>query len=224
MSESFGAMFKRLARSKSNDDELQAQPLREDPGRYESPVFPPPPPEEILVHRSDYIKKLRLRKYRIPEGAVRDTPLFALYRLYEFLVVDHVTGYRNQIEFFWKQRDWAVSEIPDPRDSNPSRYAFLACLPALLVRSFNEKIRQGLPRDAPAIISPEQAEEFRTRPEPSKKYEKVPRWTEDVPPLREPLVLRSHDNVVLNGFDDPRASREFKVKNILIWGPHIHFT
>lgn len=191
---------------------------------YEYPIFPPSPPQEILNGRSEYIVAMRARKYRVPEGVSADTPLYSLYRLYEFFVVDHVTGYRSQLEFFWKQRSWAVRDIPDPKDEDPARYAFLACIPALLVRSFNERIKLGLARETPAIISPEEAEELRTRPESSKNYEEVPEWTKNVPALPETLFMPSHDNIVMEGFDDPRASDWFKPKNILIWGPHIHFT
>lgn len=188
------------------------------------PIFPPPPPQDILNQRSAYADLLRGRRYKVPKGMRADTPLFSLYRLYEFLVVDHVTGYRNELEDFWHQRDWRVSEIPDPKDDSPSRYAFLACIPALMVCAYNEKIKLGLPRDAPSIISPEQAEEYRTRPESSKKYEEVPEWTSKVSPLPETLFMRSHDNKIMEGFNDPRASDFFKPMNVLIWGPHIHFT
>lgn len=191
---------------------------------YEYPIFPPSSPQEILNHRSEHLSNIRARKYWVPEGVSVDTPLYALYRLYEFFVVDHVTGYRNQLEYFWKQRGWAVKDIPDPKDEDPARYAFLACIPALLVRSFNERIKLGLARDTPAIISPEEAEELRTRPESSKKHEELPGWTKNVPALPETLVMPSHDDVLMEGFDDPRASQWFKPKNIFIWGPHIHFT
>ena len=117
-----------------------------------------------------------------------------------------------------------MKDIPDPKDEDPARYAFLACIPALPVRSFNERIKLGLARDTPAIISPEEAEELRTRPESSKRYGELPEWTVNVLALPETLVMPSHDNVVMEGFDDPRASDWFKSKNILIWGPHIHFT
>ena len=85
------------------------------------PVFPPPPPQEIQKHRSDYVVKLQARLYRVPHGVASDTPLYALYRIYEYLIVDHVIGYRNQLEYFWKQKDWSVQDIPDTKDNEPSR-------------------------------------------------------------------------------------------------------
>ena len=216
----FSSCSRRPNRPEAKSEE--GQHAETDP--YEYPIFPPPPPQEIASHRSEYIASIRARKYRVPKGVTADTPLYALYRLYEFFVVDHVTSYRNQLEFFWKRRSWAVRDIPDPKYEDPARYAFLACIPALIVSSFNERIKLGLARDTPAIISPEEAEKLRTRPESSKKYEELPEWTEHVPPLPETLFMPSHDNIVMEGFDDPRASDWFKPKNILIWGPHIHFT
>lgn len=215
---------RRSHRLEVKHDQFQIEVPQRRPALYEYPTFPPPPPHEILERRSEYTANLRARKYLVPEGVRADTPLYALYRLYEYFVVDHVTGYRNQLEYFWRQRSWAVRDIPDPKDEDPTRYAFLACVPALLVRSFNERIKLGLARDTPAIISPEEAEELRTRPESSKSYDELPEWTKNVPALSETLVMPSHDDIMMEGFDDPRASDWFKPKNILTWGPHIHFT
>ena len=159
----------------------------------------------------------------MPQGVTVDTPLYALYRLYDYFVVDHVTGYRNQLEYFWKQRTWAVSKVPDPRDDDAARYAFLSCVPALIVRAFSARIKLGLAGDTPAIISPEQAKELRSRPESSKMYESVLTWTKTVPPLLEPLFIRSHDDVVMDGLDDPRVDRDFKTKNILFVGSTYSF-
>lgn len=188
------------------------------------PTFPPPPPSEILAHQQQYLIKLRRRQYLAPEGIFEDKPLYALYRLYESLVVDHVTGYRNKIEYFWHEHSWLVCEIPDPRDSDPARYAFLAGVTHLLVKAFNNNIKLGLPRDAPAIMSPEQAEEYKARPESSKTYETTPDWAGTVPALAEPLYMRSFDGIVLNGKNDERAEPYFKSKNILFWSPHVLFT
>ncbi len=187
------------------------------------PIFPPPPPAEINVQRAEYFVILRNRKFWAPKGVFEDTTLYSLYRLYEYLVVDHVIGYRNQIEYFWKQRTWSVHDIPDPEDDNPARYAFLACIPHLLVNAFNRNIKLGLPRDAPAIMSPEQAEEFKARPESMRVYETVPEWTNRVRPLSETLFMRTHDDIVLDGPDDERADIHFKEKNIIMWTPHTFF-
>ncbi|KAL8766986.1 MAG: hypothetical protein Q9209_006398 [Squamulea sp. 1 TL-2023] len=97
-----------LVNIKGNESEsnAKASPNNEDnvwpvaqPHGY--PKNPPPPPQEILANRAEYDENLRYRKYWPPEGC-SDTPLVCLYRLYEFLVVDDVTGYRNTIEYFCK--------------------------------------------------------------------------------------------------------------------------
>ena len=186
-------------------------------------VFPPPPPKEFLDYRSEHLATLRARRYLVPEGVTSDTPLYALYRLYEYFVIDHVTGYRNQLEYFWSKR-WLVKDIPDPKDEDPARYAFLACIPALILSAFNERIKLGLARENPAIMSPEEAEYLMTRPDSSNTFEEIPLWPEHVPALPETLSMPSHDNIWMKGVDDPRASGLFKPKNIFLWSPHIHFT
>ena len=187
-------------------------------------LYPPPPPQAILDDRANYVAKLKSRKYWPPKYCPQDSPLFCLYRLYEFLAVDDVTGYRNTLEYFCKHHTWAVRDIPDPDDGDPARYAFLACIPALMVSAFNERIKLGLVRNVPAIVSPEQAEAYRTAPEESKSYEEEPELVKHVPSLKRTLFVPSHDGVIMEGFDDPRASEFFKPRNILICGPHIHFT
>lgn len=62
-------------------------------------------------------------------------------------MIDGVTGYRNPLDCFCKQRTWAARDIPDPRDDDSARYAFLACLPVLLRATFNERIKQDLVGD-----------------------------------------------------------------------------
>lgn len=79
---------------------------------YAYPIFPPPPPEELLSKSSFYDNLLSQRENLAPFGSV-DTPLFALYRLYEHLVLNGTTGLRNELERFWFNR-WPVSSIPDP--------------------------------------------------------------------------------------------------------------
>ena len=182
----FSSCSRRPHRPDAKDEDYQHSEA--DP--YEYPIFPPPPPQEIISYKSEYMASIRARKYRVPKGVTADTPLYALYRLYEFLVVDHVTGYRNQLEFFWKRRSWAVRDIPDPKDEDPARYTFLACVPALIVSSFNERIKLGLARDTPAIISPEEAEELRTTPESSKRYEELPEWTKRCPLFQTRCICR----------------------------------
>ena len=185
--------------------------------------FPPPAPQVILSQSAEYYQWLRMRNQTLPRGEEEDRPLYCLYRLYECLLLEYVTGYRNEIEYFWSQRDWAVGQIPDPQDPNASRYAFLACVPELLVLAFNKRIGLGLPRDALPIMTREQVNEYLARPESSKTYEKAPTWAERVPPLDETLVVPTHYGPALHGVDDDRADDIFKTKNICVYPAHIHF-
>ena len=99
---------------------------------------------------------------RAPTNENLDTPLAALYRLYENIMLDQNINMRNELESFWYHNSWAIKEIPDRRDLDPERYAVLACITALLVPSFNYRINLGLPRDAPPIITGDLYDEFRT--------------------------------------------------------------
>lgn len=186
-------------------------------------TFPPPPPEEIIAHRRKYIRKIRpwVRWYWGHKD--QDSPLQCLYRLYEYFVVDDVIWYRDELEQLWWQHHWAVCDIPDPKDDNPARYAFLACIPYLLVESFNERIKIGLARDGPGIMTLKQIEYYQTRPESTKVYETVPEWAKRVPALPQPLVMPNHKGALFNGLNGEKAEEAFKSKNILIRRMHIHF-
>ncbi|EYE99291.1 uncharacterized protein EURHEDRAFT_399565 [Aspergillus ruber CBS 135680] len=80
----------------------------------------------------------------------RPYPTASSYRMYEYIVTGFVTELRDEIEYFYNQL-WTVSEIPDPKDKNPERYAVVAALPYHLVRAFNRLAERGLPRASPAI-------------------------------------------------------------------------
>ncbi|KAL4801960.1 hypothetical protein BDV18DRAFT_164470 [Aspergillus unguis] len=138
---------------------LKYLPWRRTPS-YAYPVFPPPPPEQLLAHATRYRERLCQRIYRIPKDEPDDTPLFSLYRLYERLVLNDNVGLRNEIEYFFYAK-WPVASIPDPQDPSESRYAMLSAIPALLVEAFNQRIDLGLPRKADPIISREELEQLR---------------------------------------------------------------
>jgi hypothetical protein len=205
----------------ANHNKANQQPYEPVPEDY--PTFPPPPPQHILQQSNAYWITVTRRKYAAPRGVFEDSSLYALYRLYEYIVLDKVFGYRNMLEWFWRQHQWRVFDIPDPQDDEPARYAFLACITYLMVRSYNARVSIGLERGARAIMTIEETEEARNRPEQERRYEKVPPWAENVPPLSEILSVPTHDGVTLNA-DDERADPDFLKKNILLWTPHIHFT
>ncbi|KAK1768946.1 DNA-binding protein [Phialemonium atrogriseum] len=194
------------------------------PSPEDFPTFPPPPPKIILQDQTQYLSKVAGRKFAAPTGYFEDSSLFALYRLYELFILDHVLGYRNTLEAFWRHQEWSIKDIPDPDHTDPERYAFLAGCTYLLVRSFNQRVKIGLRRDMTPLITPEEAEVLRNVPDHLRPYEKVPDWAVKAPPLAETLVIPTHDKEVLEGKDDSRADPDFLAKNILLWTPHIYFT
>ncbi|KJF61169.1 uncharacterized protein CIMG_11548 [Coccidioides immitis RS] len=195
-----------------------AEVISSNPNAY--PRFPPPPPEELLSRSSYYNNLLSQRENLAPPDSPTDTPLFALYRLYEHLVLNRTTGLRNELERFWFNK-WPVSSIPDPQDhSEPARYAVLACIPALMALAFNKRIELGIPRRADAIMSMEEIEKYRNE---ERVYEQVPQWTLSVKPLQAILKIPHDGGETLESFDDKRASPQLREKNILCWQPHIHF-
>lgn len=130
---------------------------------------------------------------------------------------------RNELEYSgWKR--WAISSIPDPGEQSDSeRFAVLACIPALLVESFNERIDLGLRREEPhSILSLEEQLAWAATP---KVYETEPAWTALVPPLKTRLNIphTQPDVEQVTSFDDPRAEPSYARKNILAIKPHIHF-
>lgn len=192
------------------------------------PRFPPPSPEKILPNRRDYGRTISRRKYAVPIGE-DDSPLYSLYRLYEQVILDNDRGIRKEIEYFWNQDTWIVSEIPDPKDEDPARYAVLACLTQMLVIAFNNHIGIGLPRDATAIMTSDEIEKFGYG---EKEWETAPSWAAEVPPLKKTLRIphkldpfnERKGFKVLESMDHPGASSFFKEKNILILEPHFLLT
>ncbi|KAG5999281.1 hypothetical protein E4U54_001953 [Claviceps lovelessii] len=188
------------------------------------PVFPPPPPRLIIRNRAQFLDTIKARKFGAPQGYFEDSPLFALYRLYEFIVLDRHISYRNTLEYFWRQREWKLQDIPDPQDDDAERYAVLAGCTYLLARSFNQRVELGLRRENPPLITPEEAEAARNVPSHLRQWERVPEWAEKVTPLNDTLVLPTHEGETIQDHHDPRADPDFKAKNILLWTPHIFFT
>src|SRR5277367_1425003 len=63
--------------------EASQQPYEPVPEDY--PIFPPPPPQEILLDPEQYWATVSRRKYAAPRGVFKDSSLYALYRLYEYI-------------------------------------------------------------------------------------------------------------------------------------------
>lgn len=182
---------------------LGARPGITAPGR-------PPNVSWILQHRAELSE---------PGASTQgDTPLAALYRLYEYFVAGNLTGLRNEVEDFFNQPTWAVGDIPDPQDPDPERYAILAVLPYYLAHAFNRLIQRGLPRGCPAIItSMEEETELRDR---SKVLEEEPEWVKNVPRLEKVLVIPCRDGSTPG--KDARCAR-FMALNIISEPPYVVF-
>lgn len=217
----------RAASSKSADPRVQGDVLA-------FPSWPPPNPREMLSRRTFYKDRTRIRKHRAPQGVSEDAPLYALYRLYECFLLQDSIDMCNELEFFW-WTGWPVSSIPDPGEQgDPERYAVLACIPALLVASFNERIEKGQRRggthaaaDAAATATEvEPPTTTTTTAAAAGRLEAEPAWTERVPPLETVLHIphSQPDRPQLTSLDDPAASPEFRRKNILAVKPYIHFS
>ncbi|KAJ4393004.1 hypothetical protein N0V93_002208 [Gnomoniopsis smithogilvyi] len=146
-----------------------------------------------------------------------DTPLAALYRMYEYIVSGYTIGLRSEIEFFFNNPTWAVADIPDPQDPDPERYAVLAVLPFYMVMAFNRLIQRGLPRGSPFIISTAMEDELKSRPV---VLEKEPAWVAGVAKLEKTLVIPDSDG---NVPEEASRSARFQGMNIVAEEPHVLF-
>ncbi|KAF9885376.1 hypothetical protein FE257_012994 [Aspergillus nanangensis] len=164
----------------------------------------------LLEHRQE--------RYGKPALTQGKSPTASLYRMYEYLVTGFIIGLRSEIECFYNHSSWAVSNIPDPTDTGPQRYAILAVLPYYLAIAFNHLIERGLPRGSPAmIISDEMEEELKSRP---KILEQEPKWAMKVPGLEETLIIPGESEEEPS--EESRSTR-FLVMNIIVDEPHVLF-
>jgi len=131
----------------------------------------------------------------IPVWTLRDTPLRAIYRLYEIFVTQEFVLLRLECEYMWHQssRKWSLNSIPDPYDPDPIRYAMLASIVEELVKAFNWRLGNGQRRNGKNVC--------RTRENPTPKYvpETVPAWTALVPPIQKTDLRELPLDLVHNG-------------------------
>lgn len=134
--------------------------------------------------------------------------------MYEYIVLDYNSGLRSEIQNFFNHPHWAISDIPDPQDPDPARYAFLATIPHFLVEAFNRLIRQGLSRDVRAY------EAGRRRRRQMMVLEELPPWTDNVPRLEEMVVIPRSDGSEPNeGSRSPR----FFMMGLVVEKPSVFF-
>lgn len=65
-----------------------------EPADADCPAFPQPP------HKK-YWQKVSIRKYGTPRGEFEDSSLYALYRIYEYIVLVKLFAYRSNLEWYW---------------------------------------------------------------------------------------------------------------------------
>ncbi|KAL5340242.1 hypothetical protein BJX70DRAFT_128100 [Aspergillus crustosus] len=151
----------------------------------------------------------------IPIWRMRDTPLRSIYRLYELHLADCYEMMGWETEYFFFRHDWKVGDIPDPKDSDPLRYAVLASIVEELHEAVNWRLSLGLRRNRQHVYRERQDD-----PLPPFTPEALPTWTKDVPPIDKSLLksavppesLDSDGNLVLeaNG-----SSAVFARRNII---------
>ncbi|KAF7510961.1 hypothetical protein GJ744_005507 [Endocarpon pusillum] len=174
------------------------------------PTYKLPPVQTVLSSRDKFSEFY-------PRQRQSDTPLATIYRIYVAILGGRHLALRNEVEYFWNQRQWRVCDIPEPPLSivtDREQRAVLATIPYLLVKAFNRLINRGLPRDAPAIIHDELMARLKLRP---KVFEKVPKWAESVQPLDKPLVIPDSRGAAPKGPGDSDVDSEMRRKNILVF-------
>ena len=132
----------------------------------------------------------------IPIWTIRDTPLCAVYRLYEIYMTREFVLLRLECEYIWHQsgRKWSLRSIPDPRDPDPARYAMLASIVEELVRAFTGALN---------MAKEEMGRTFaglrRILGLPTYDPEATPSWTTFVPPIQEEDLCDLPPDMVRNG-------------------------
>lgn len=154
-----------------------------------------------------------------------DTPAASFYRLYQFLVIDWTTQFRNELEYFWGQAAWPLASLPDPgavaedssSDNSDSeamvRKATMAGLTRIMARAYNRLISEGLPRDAPPMV--DDWEELRARP---RVLEMIPKWAEETVAVRPVKEIPNAEGKTLG--EGEEAAEDFERYGIRIAEPH----
>lgn len=121
----------------------------------------------------------------LPLFAYRDTPTRSVYRMYEFLCAGLHYMLQEEISHFYFHPCpdvWRVEDIPDPRDSDPLRYAIVAGIVETLAESFTWRQKGGLRRDGSIDFDPDAPAVL------------PPAWTRLVPAVPVPAVF--HDGFI----------------------------
>lgn len=196
------------------------------------PEVLPQSPRAIIANRKVYAAHViarRTQKRNLVTYNASEGPLEALYQLYELLLLDRLQEIQMAAKKIFYNYSWTIAEIQNPvYDPDRERYTVLACMLHLLVKTFNENIAAGVYRDTPAHLLP--GEKMALRQGTTKvKFEAVPKWAQNVPPLDIMLVIPyckyqdGQNYHVVRDWADERACTIFKTKRILLWEPNMNW-
>jgi len=181
----------------------------------------PPLPPSVADLLDDPSSVDRRHPYRnhpsIPSNHLPDSPLASLYRIYEYFVTGRSTLFVVETGWFENNAHWAIQDIPDPKDTDPLRYAILAGLTEILCVGFNRVIATGVPRDTPFIVR--SFEELAAKP---KKFESLPQWALNVASLPEKVFVPNKEGQFVVEDESAYALRRFNIymeRQSLLWNP-----
>lgn len=180
-----------------------------------------PSVQYLLKNRAQVMSQYqgkRASKYRTGSSG-GDTPYKSLLRLYAFFVVGWGSQGRQEVEYFWNQKDWRLLEIPDPQDPDKVRLGILVALVRLLAKDFNVLLEGGLQRGG-TLPSPLKLSEKAEEKE-GILLETVPEWVEQFIRVTSDKNEWIHipDAVGYPGVNDSGLSVEFKEVGIIVKEP-----
>jgi hypothetical protein len=178
------------------------------PWRYQ----PPPQFHPLALEAGGRELLLRLQQDIFPLRChivfkARDTPLAALYRLYEGVCAWDQAMTGNEVMYIWFHVDWPLVAFPDPQDPDPDRSAVLAAIMMMLVDGFNWRMKtlglaRGDRRGAPLEL------------------EQEPPWVTLVPRARCKIDLVAREKNPLVRSYSRSVRKRF---NVLVNGGHFFF-
>ncbi|KAK8149455.1 hypothetical protein G3M48_006915 [Beauveria asiatica] len=156
--------------------------------------LPPPPPRvaadpDAVDRRAHDLQLLRI----MPLWRSRDTPLRALYRMYEAVCARDGNLIASEMQYFWRQTGWATADIPEPACEDEEQYAVLAATAETLVECFNWRLKLGLRRDNGPFTN------IYKEPPPASP-EACPAWTSTAGKLPEKLILGARTSYIESPF------------------------
>ncbi|KAJ7908961.1 hypothetical protein B0H13DRAFT_1715085 [Mycena leptocephala] len=142
---------------------------------------------------------------------VRDTPMRAMYRLYDAICFQDNIEVKHEVTYICYQHTWLLNEWPDPCETDPDRYTILAAIVEELVRAINWRLETGFCREvAEERRQARQArvERRRRAPQPA---EYAPTWVAAVPRQQSEYFL----GAIAPGLAFCRTPTAFHNRNIL---------